>query len=573
MPHQSWSKFSLLFVLIAGFTLVVHSGRSSRAESGIDTKVQPEVRAALAGPARTQVLVELRKPPSLKAGALDSTRARVQVAVEQTQVLTGVAASDFQVIYRYQALPALAGRVNARGLAELAAKPEVTEIMLDGVGTTALDSVGTTARTGEGTTVPSPSVSMIHADEVQSAGITGAGITVAVLDTGIDTQNVDLTHDIAYERCFLASGGCPTGAHPAEDNNGHGTNVAGIITSDGIVAPVGVAPGAKIAAYKILDASGSGLFSDWAAALDDIIANHPEVNIVNMSLQSTASCPAGPLGDAVTTLRSRGVSSFIASGNYGTKNSLSIPACISGGISVGAVYVSNIGSVSGWKTTCTDPTTQADQVPCWSSSADTLALLAPGAPITSTGMGGGLSTYMGTSQAAPHAAGVAALLMEAVPGLSVDQIESRMKLAGTVVTDDLHDNDPTTNRQTPRIDARVALVTRPTPTATPTASTSTPSATEPPPTVTPTITQPSPTSTSLPPPTATATPHGVAGDVNCDGVVNAIDAALVLQATAGLIAGLPCPGGDVNRDGHVDAIDAALILQYVAGLIPVLPPA
>jgi subtilisin family serine protease len=285
---------------------------------------------------------------------------------------------------------------------------------------------------------------------------------VAVLDTGIDTNNIDLEDSIAYERCFLSNGGCSTGPHPAEDNNGHGTNVAGIITSNGTVAPVGVAPGAKIAAYKILDASGSGTFSDWAAALDDIIANHPEVKIVNMSLQSTDPCPAGALGDAITTLRTMGVATFIAAGNYGTKNLLALPACIPDGISVGATYDADIGSNSGWETDCTDQTTKADQVACWSNSDDTLDLLAPGARITSTGMGGGLSTYRGTSQAAPHAAGVAALLMQAVPGLSVDEIENRMKLTGTMITDDLHDNNANTNRQTPRIDARVALLTDPT---------------------------------------------------------------------------------------------------------------
>ena len=68
-------------------------------------------------------------------------------------------------------------------------------------------------------------------------------------------------------------------------------------------------------------------------------------------------------------------------------------------------------------------------------------------------------------------------------------------------------------------------------------------------------------------------PAGLPGDANCDDTINSIDAALVLQLSAGLIDSPPCPGSaDVNGDGSINAIDAALILQYGAGLIPGLLP-
>jgi alpha-tubulin suppressor-like RCC1 family protein len=69
-------------------------------------------------------------------------------------------------------------------------------------------------------------------------------------------------------------------------------------------------------------------------------------------------------------------------------------------------------------------------------------------------------------------------------------------------------------------------------------------------------------------------PEGVVGDADCSGVVNSIDAALILQLVAGLVASLPCQdAADANDDGSIDAVDAALVLQFTAGLIPGLPPA
>lgn len=124
----------------------------------------------------------------------------------------------------------------------------------------------------------------------------------------------------------------------------------------------------------------------------------------------------------------------------------------------------------------------------------------------------------------------------------------------------------------------------PTPTTTPTATPTPSPTTTPSPTLTatptPTATVPptaTPTRTPTPTPTVPPTPFGErpAADTNCDGALDARDAALILQRNAGLLAALPCPTatGDVNGDGASDAVDVALVLQFVAGIISHLPAA
>jgi subtilisin family serine protease len=311
-----------ILALLAAALVGLSIGRAPEAASTSGPLVDAAVPQALKLEPSVRVLVSLREPPALRAPGLDVAAVRGQVAAAQAQLLASLDQEDFRLVYRYQAVPALAGRVNKDGLSALAGRPQLAAVTIDGVGH---------AATGQ-------SVPLIGADDVQLEGVTGEGVIVAVLDTGIDTDHPDLVGDIAFERCFLSGGGCPGGDHPAEDDNGHGTNVSGIITDTGIVAPAGVAPDAQIAAYKILGGDGSGLFSDWLAALDDIVTNHPEVDILNLSLQSGSACPSPALETAITMLRKRGTSTFISSGNQGLKDSLPVPGCIADGITVGATY-------------------------------------------------------------------------------------------------------------------------------------------------------------------------------------------------------------------------------------------
>jgi subtilisin family serine protease len=185
--------------------------------------------------------------------------------------------------------------------------------------------------------------------------------------------------------------------------------------------------------------------------------NHPEARVVNFSLGFetlfTGPCDnqasfATAFAQAIGALKSRGAMVFASSLNTGSATQIGLPACVSSAVAVGAVYDGNVGTISFG---CTDSTTARDQITCFSNSNDQVDLLAPGATISSTGLGGGIATFLGTSQAAPHAAATAALLLQAKPGLSPDQILNALKATGVVVA------DPRNGLSFPRIDALAAL--------------------------------------------------------------------------------------------------------------------
>jgi subtilisin family serine protease len=130
----------------------------------------------------------------------------------------------------------------------------------------------------------------------------------------------------------------------------------------------------------------------------------------------------------VANAHGAGIAVVAAAGNNGYTNGISSPACTPGAVSVGAVYSANFGGI-GWGA-CTDNTTAADQVTCFSNSASFLTLLAPGALITAGGL-----TYGGTSQATPFITGAAAVLRAAFPTETTDQAVARMTGHGKSVID------------------------------------------------------------------------------------------------------------------------------------------
>jgi subtilisin family serine protease len=319
------------------------------------------------------------------------------------------------------------------------------------------------------------SIPLIRADVVHAAGWSGAGVTVAVVDSGIDAGHPAFAGRVVGEQCFCTAangtGCCPngmteqSGAGSAHDDYGHGTHVSGILAGGGTWIPRGVAPGASIVAVKVLDYEGKlKSFTQIYRALEWIDTAHPEVRVINMSLGSNTLYAAGESCDISATglgltpviekLRARGVVITASSGNQGSSTSTALPACMTPVLGVGAVY----DAPGNHPFFCNAPNASADQIACFSNSTSALDLLGPGAPIVSAWPGGKLNTLGGTSMAAPHVAGVIALMLEAArEHLTATQIETILEVTGRPIVDSRN------GVVLPRVDAAAAIAVTPRP--------------------------------------------------------------------------------------------------------------
>ncbi|PSL05864.1 subtilase family protein [Haloactinopolyspora alba] len=164
----------------------------------------------------------------------------------------------------------------------------------------------------------------------------GAGTTVAVLDSGIDYTNPSLGGAFGPGNKVVAGHDYVNGDADPMDDNGHGTHVAGIIAGDGDVT--GVAPDARLTAYKVLDAGGGGYESDVIAGLEDAVdpANPHRADVVNLSLGSPGD-GTDPIGLAATAATEAGVVVVAAAGNAGPgAHTVTSPAIADGVVAVGA---------------------------------------------------------------------------------------------------------------------------------------------------------------------------------------------------------------------------------------------
>jgi subtilisin family serine protease len=405
---------------------------SARAELGRELSTKSEV----------DVIVHFRDPlPHFEYEARDERRRRLASIRES---LLASRHRGFIVTRTFEHVAAVAGRIDRVALEALLSDPLVSDVRLDGRGSGSL-----------GVAVPAVGGDRAQVDH----RVTGNGIRVAVLDTGINATHADLAASVSSnQHCFTQNACPPLGSREgtsAIDDHGHGSHVAGIITSDGRVAGRGFAPDSEIVPVKVNDENSAGLVSDWVAGLDWLYSNlsTSNVKLVNMSIGtdrlygSVEACDAGEpaLVQALSQLVEAGVTLFASSGNRGSSSQMSAPACNSGVIAVGATYKSAQGRqpasgtyASRWGSSfgdCADATTELDQVTCFTNSGSRLDMVAPGAVIASDTLGSGTEEYRGTSQASPAALGVAALMLECNPNLSPAAIKTVLLETGVSVTD------------------------------------------------------------------------------------------------------------------------------------------
>ncbi|OXM87398.1 S8 family serine peptidase [Paenibacillus rigui] len=267
-------------------------------------------------------------------------------------------------------------RLKASELTQLKSDPNVEYIERDGYLKKAADTI-------------TPNLVQIHADTVSESTYRGKGVKIALFDTGISLSSDELT---------VKEGVSFVEEDPSYDDlNGHGTHAAGIIAAAKNGKGVeGIAPDADLYSVKVLDNQGGGRYSSVIQALEWAIEQH--MDIVSMSFVGEQYSAA--LEEAVNKAYDHGILLIAAAGNDGEATPR-YPARFSSVLSVGAVDEQN-------------------QHAAFSNGG--VEVVAPGVNIQSVGLGNQYTVLSGTSVAAPHVTGIAALIKSEMPGMSNEKI-------------------------------------------------------------------------------------------------------------------------------------------------------
>jgi subtilisin len=359
--------------------------------------------------------------PVLPAAATPDSAARYIVTLHPGSD-PGVVAAEHQRsrgasvthVYRH-ALKGYAATLTTTAVATLTADPQVAAVIPD-------REVRMNAQT-----LPS-GIARVGGDESSASSGNGRGsvdVDIAILDTGIDSKHRDLN--------VVGGVNCIQGNNSFLDLNGHGTHVAGTAAAeDNSTGVVGVAPGARLWAVRVLDAGGGGSWSSIICGIDWVTARADTIEVANMSLGgsgSDGSCTDHGLREALCRSTAAGVTYVVSAGNAAADTAGFVPATYDEVIAVSA-----IADFDGRPGGLGAPTCQIgydDTFASFSNYGADVDIAAPGVCVLSTWRGGGYRSISGTSMASPHVAGAAALYLSTHPGATPAQVRAALLAAGT----------------------------------------------------------------------------------------------------------------------------------------------
>jgi subtilisin len=239
-------------------------------------------------------------------------------------------------------------------------------------------------------------------------------VDIAIIDTGIDLTHPDL--NVYRDTSFV------DGTNSGNDDDGHGTHVAGIAAAkDNNEGVVGIAPGARLWAVKVLNGTGSGPISTIIAGIDYVTQHANEIDVANLSFG--CKCPSKALDAAIHNSVAAGITYVVAAGNSASDANAFSPASNPDVIAVSAIADSD-GKCGGLG----PPTKYGndDTFASFSNYGSVVDMAAPGVNIYSTYMGGAYATLSGTSMASPFVTGAAALYKSSHIGASPPEVKQAL---------------------------------------------------------------------------------------------------------------------------------------------------
>lgn len=406
------------------------------AQDKIADLVEMEQQLSKTGEVRIIIEFNTRYAKAADLSDVEAQQFRSEVSTMQQQALDQLDEIQAQSVRRYRSIPAMAMKTDQDGINKLLTDDNIKAIHFDKIEDAHLGN----------------SIGIVGADSVWDLGFTGSSQAIVILDTGVDSDHDFLGGRVVAEACFSTDDPsndtytlCPDGTEEqigtgagadcdGASGCGHGTHVAGIAAGSGVDRD-GVAKGADIISIQVFseftdpDDCGSNpapcvrtYTSDLISAMEhvnDVLTNDHDIASVNMSLgggEYTSTCDDDIRKPIIDQLKTNNIVTVSSSGNDGYDDAIGAPACISSVIAVGN-------------------TDKSDNVVSGSNSNSLVDILAPGTSINSSLNGGGFGTKSGTSMSAPHVAGAYALLREANPNDSIDELTDRLVRTGTAVTD------------------------------------------------------------------------------------------------------------------------------------------